>query len=131
MISFSEDCRQIMMQGDDCYFRVYDLEKKEFVHVSIDQYNEIKEVLADGGEGTLTLITTADLIILNGEDYERIAQIDGGAAYLPEHARILCNYGGQMYQLPYMTLDMLREEARVQFEGEKLTDIEKTRFHVE
>ncbi|MCM1126098.1 MAG: toll/interleukin-1 receptor domain-containing protein [Lachnospiraceae bacterium] len=131
MIKFSEDCRQIMMQGDDYYFRAYDLEKKEFVHVSIDQYNEIKEVLTDGREGTITLITTADMIILNGEDYERIAQIDGGAAYLPEHARILCSYGGQMYQFPYMTLDMLREEAWVQFEGEKLTDLEKTRFHVE
>lgn len=131
MIKFSEDCRQIMMQGDDYYFRVYDLEKKEFTHVSLDQYNEIREILAAEGQGTISLLTSSDMIILNRNDYERIAQIEGGRAYLPENARILCGYLGQLYQLPYMTLEMLREEAQVQFWGEELTELEKTRFHVE
>lgn len=131
MIRFSEDCRQIMMQGDDYYFRVYDLEKKEFIYISLDQYNEISEVLAADGQGTISLLTASEMIILNRDDYERIAQIEGGKAYLQENARILCGYLGQLYQLPYMTLEMLREEALVQFAGEELTELEKTRFHVE
>lgn len=131
MIKFSEDCRQIMMQGDDYYFRVYDLEKKEFIHISIDQYNEISEILTAEGQGTISLLTSSDMIILDRNDYERIAQIEGGRAYLPENARILCGYLGQLYQLPYMTLEMLREEAQIQFAGEELTELEKTRFHVE
>ena len=131
MLKFSEDCRQIMMQGDDYYFRVYDLEEKEFIHISIDQYNEISEILTAEGQGTISLLTSSDLIILKQDDYERIAQIEGGKAYLPENARILCGYLKQLYQLPYMTLEMLREEAQVQFAGEELTELEKTRFHVE
>lgn len=131
MIKFSEDCRQIMMQGDDYYFRVYDLEKKEFIHISIDQYNEISEILTAEGQGTISLLTSSNMIILNRDDYERIAQIEGGKAYLPQNARILCGYLEQLYQLPYMTLEMLREEAQVQFAEEELTELEKTRFHVE
>lgn len=131
VIKFSEDCKQIMTQGDDYYFRVYDLEKKEFIYVSIDQYNEIREILTVRGEGMISLITGVDMIILNGDDYERIAQIEGGRAYLPESAGILCSYNGQVYQIPYMTLEMLRKEAQIQFEGEELTELEKIRFRVE
>lgn len=131
MIKFSEDGRQIMMQGDDYYFRVYDLEKKKFIHVSTDQYNEIREIVFVEDEGTISLETTADMIILNRDDYERIAQIEGGRAYLPKNARILSIHDGQVYQFPYMTLEMLREEAQVQFAGEELTELEKIRFHVE
>lgn len=131
MLKFSEDCRQVMMQGDDYYFRVYDLEREEFVHVSIDQYNEIREIVSVGEDGTVSLETTADMIILNRDDYERIARIEGGRAYLPKNARILSSYDGQIYQFPYMTLEMLREEAQAQFAGEELTELEKTRFHVE
>ncbi|MDE7250068.1 MAG: hypothetical protein K2N82_09315, partial [Lachnospiraceae bacterium] len=96
-----------------------------------DQYNEISEILTAEGQGTISLLTSSDMIILDRNDYERIAQIEGGRAYLPENARILCGYLGQLYQLPYMTLEMLREEAQIQFAGEELTELEKTRFHVE
>lgn len=131
MIEFSEDSKQVMMQGDDYYFRVYDLEEKEFIHVSIDQYNELREISTAEAKGTVSLQTTADMIILNRDDYERVAQIEGGRVYLPENAWILSFHNGQLYQLPYMTLEMLREEAQVQFAGEELTELEKTRFHVE
>lgn len=131
MLKFSEDCRQIMMQGDDYYFRVYDLDKKEFIHVSLNQYNEIKEIATTEEEDVVSLITTTDMIILNRDDYERVARVEGGRTYLPRNACILSIYDGQIYQFPYMTLEMLREEAQIQFAGEKLTELEKTRFHVE
>lgn len=130
-MKFSEDDTQIMMQGDDYYFRVYDLKTEEFAHVSTDQYYEIKQTVTDEESDTISLITTVDMVILNKDDYERIAQIEGGSVYLPKSARILCHYNSQLYQFPYMTLEMLREEAEAQFGGESLTELEKTRFHVE
>ncbi len=130
-VKFSEDYMQIMLQGDDYYFRVYDLKAEGFSHVSIDQYNAIKQIMIDEQSGIINLITSVDMIILNKDDYERIAQVDGGRAYLPESSRILCDYNGQMYQFPYMTLNELFEEANEQFGEESLTDLEKVRFHVE
>lgn len=130
-IQFSEDDTKIMLQGDDYYFRVYDLNTGEFSYVSTDQYYEIQEAMIGGKTNTVSLVTLVDMIILNRDDYERIAEIDGGKAYLPESARILCNNNDQLYQFPYKTLEMLREEAEAQFGEESLTDLEKTRFHVE
>lgn len=130
-IQFTENDTQIMLQGDDYYFRVYDLKNGEFSYVSADQYYEIQEVMVSEESNAVSLVTSNDMIILNRDDYERIAQIEGGKAYLPEHVRILCGNSDQLYQFPYMTLEMLLEEAQVQFGGEELTDLEKTRFHVE
>lgn len=130
-IQFTEDDTQIMLQGDDYYFRVYDLKTGEFSYVSTDQYYEIQEVMTDKKTNTISLLTIANMVILNRDDYERIAQVDGGKAYLPESARILCDNNDKLYQFPYMTLEMLIEEAQAQFGGESLTDLEKTRFHVE
>lgn len=131
LIEFSKDNSQIMLQGDDYYFRVYDLKAGEFSHVSIDQYYEIKQVVINEQSNTISLITSTNMVILNKDDYERIAQIDGGRAYLPKSARILCDYNSNMYQFPYMTLDMLYEQAQIQFADESLTDLERIRFHVE
>lgn len=130
-VRFSEDNTQIMMQGDDYYFKVYDLKEKCFCYMATNQYNEIWDVMFDEESQTISLITGADMLILNAEDYERIAQIDGGAAYLPQSRVIYSSSYKTLYQFPYMTLEMLRQEAKEQFPGEELSELEKIRFHVE
>lgn len=130
-IRFTEDNTQLMLQGDDYYFRVYDLDTGEFIHISTDQYYEIRQAVADEASGTVSLITSSDMVILNKEDYERTAQIDGGGIYLPGHAKILCSQNRTMYQFPYRSLETLIQEAEEQFGAEALTGPERTRFHVE
>lgn len=130
-IEFAENDARLMLQGDDYYFRVYDLEKDEFVYIATNQYYEIKDAVLDEQTGTISLVTAVDMVILNLEDYERIAQVDGGKAYLPKHGRILSSYNRSLYQFPYMTLEMLQDEAREQFAGEELTELERIRFNVE
>lgn len=130
-IKFSEDNAEIMMQGDDYYFRVYDLNENEFSYISTEQYNEIKHVVKDETSKTISLITSADMIILSSEDYECMAQVNGGMAYLPENGRILVENNRILYQFPFMTLDMLFEEAERQFGDEELTELERIQYHVE
>lgn len=130
-IEFSDDNTEIMLQGDDYYFRVYNLKQEEFSHISAEQYYEIENAVVDEASGTISLMTSADMVILNKEDYERIAQVDGGKAYLPGQAKILCNNTRMLYQFPYMTLEMLKEEAEKQFAGETLTDMEKIKYYIE
>lgn len=128
-IQFSEDNAEVMLQGDDYYFRVYRLEDKEFSYISTDQYYQISSIVTD--DASATLVTSSDMVILNKGDYERTAQIDGGKAYMPGQAKIFCSDGKSLYSFPYMTLEMLMEEARRQFPGEKLSDLEKIQYHTE
>lgn len=85
----------------------------------------------DDVSDTISLITSTDMIILNREDYVRVAQVEGGKAYLPEHASILCKDAQVLYQFPYMTLEMLQEEAREQFGEDSLTEAERIKYHID
>lgn len=128
---FSEDSRSLLLQGDDYYFRVYDLNEAEFCHVSADQYDEIQQITVDEETGTICLVTTSDMLILNDADYERVAQVEDGKAYLPQTSKVLCSSVGTLYEFPYMTLEMLKEEAVRQFGEDSLSDLEKIRYHVD
>lgn len=130
-IEFSADGTEVMMQGDDYYFKVYNLEEEEYTYISTEQYYEIEEAVVDDVSDTISLITSTDMIILNREDYVRVAQVEGGKAYLPEHASILCKDAQVLYQFPYMTLEMLQEEAREQFGEDSLTEAERIKYHID
>lgn len=130
-VQFLKDDTRVLIQGEDYYLKVYDLETKEFVYISTNQYYEILDMEEDEANHVYTLITTSDMAILNMEDYERMASVDGGMCFLPEKGVILSGGYKTLYEFPYMTLDMLREEAHSQFGNDKLTDLEKIRYHVE
>jgi len=130
-IRFADEDTKLMLQGDDYYFRVYDLEKDEFCYIATEQYYEIKDVVVDDKTATVSLITSNDMVILNQDDFERTAMIDGGKAYLPQNSIILSSEYKIMYRFPYMTLEMLQEEAKEQFGNDELTELEKIKYHVE
>lgn len=130
-IRFSEDGHSIMMQGDDFYLRVYDLQRQCFSHISEVQYKGIGRVTADEETGTISLVTTSNMIILDGESYERVAQADRGLAYLPGQGAVFCRDFQALYRFPYMTLGMLLEEAKAQFGSAELTQLERIQYHVE
>ncbi len=130
-IRFSEDGKHVMLQGDDYYFRVYDLQEQNFCHIAAVQYNKIKEATTHGKTGTISLTTMADMLVLNGESYERVAQVDGGLAYLPGQGAVFCKSYRTLNRFPYMTLPMLLEEARAQFGDAELTQFERTQYNVD
>ena len=130
-IQFSDDGSRIILQGDDYYLRVFDLNQQKFTFISAVQYNEIKKSITDKESNTLCLITSADMVILNQQDYERVAQIEGGEMFLPDKGKLYSSDYRTLYQFPYMTLEMLLQEAAEQFEGETLSELEKVRFHVD
>lgn len=130
-MAFVQEDTCVMLQGNDYYLRVYDLKQQKFTYIAPEQYYEIDKMVMDSGTDTISLVSASDLVILNGSDYERIAQIDGGRAYFPKNKKILLSEFGQLYRFPYMDLEMLRREAGVQFGEERLSEQEKTKYHVE
>lgn len=130
-IRFTEDGNSVMLQGDDYYFRVYDLQKQCFSHIAPVQYNAIQRVDIDGESNTISLVTLSNMIILDGESYERMAQAEKGVAYLPRRGVVFCRSYSSLCRFPYMTLDMLLEEERAQFGDAQLTELERTQYNVD
>lgn len=130
-VQFSEDGTEIMLQGDDYYFRVYNIKEQAFKHMSVEQYYEIERAIVDEDSETVTLVTMWEIVILNKEDYERIAEIEDGLAYLPKKAAVFRRFSDTLYRFPYMNLDMLLEEAENQFGDATLTELERTQYNVD
>lgn len=130
-IRFSEDGNSVMMQGDDYYFKVYDLQRQCFSHIASVQYYRIKRANVDEESGAISLVTTTNMVILDGESYERVAQVDSGLAYLPKQGAVFSRNYRILYRFPYMTLDMLLDEARAQFGDVELTQLERTQYNVD
>ena len=91
-IRFSEDSTELMLQGDDYYFRVYNLEQQQFTHIESEQYYEISKAIVDEGTGTISLVTSAEMIILDGKSYEKLAGAEKGVVYLPASGAVFCKY---------------------------------------
>lgn len=130
-IQFTEDGNSVMMQGDDYYFRVYDLQKQYFSYIAAVQYYEIKRAIINEESQTISLVTTANIVILDGESYERVAQVNRGLAYLPKQGVVFNRDYHTLYRFPYMTLNMLLDEAKAQFGNVELTQLERTQYHVD
>lgn len=130
-LHFLEDGRRILLQGDDYYLRVYDLEEQKFVYIAAEQYYQIKRGSVDEETNTISLVTGVDMIILNGSTYEPIAQMEDGLAYLPDTAAVFGRDYRVLYRFPYKTLDMLLQEAAEQFGDTRLTELERIRYNVD
>lgn len=130
-IQFSGDGTEIMLQGDNHYFRVYNIKEQAFTHISVDQYYEIEQAIVNEDSQTVTLVTLTGMIILNRADYERVAEIEDGLAYLPKQSAVFCKYSDTLYRFPYMDLEMLLEEAENQFGDTALTELERTQYNVD
>lgn len=130
-LRFLEDGRKILLQGDDYYLRVYDMEEQKFVYIASDQYYQIKRMVVDEDTNTISLVTGEDMLILNGTTYECIAQVEDGAAYLPKTSVVFAKSYGSLYRFPYKTLDMLLAEAAEQFGDVRLSELERIRYNVD
>lgn len=130
-IQFSKDGTEIMLQGDDHYFRVYNIKEQAFTHISVDQYYEIEQAIVNEDSETVTLVTLTGMVILNKADYERVAEVEDGLAYLPKQSAVFCKYSDTLYRFPYMDLEMLLEEAENQFGDTTLTELERTQYNVD
>ncbi len=130
-LKFMPDNNNLIMQGDTYYLRVYDLAEEEFVFISDEQYNLIEEMIADSTTNTVALVTTLEMLILNDEDFEPLAYVKNGLAYMPENGYVFNESGAMVYRFPYMDLDMLIEEAKRQFKGNELTEWERTQYNID
>lgn len=129
-LHFSDDNSEIMMQGDDYYFKIYDFEKQDYSFYGEHQNNHIQKIWFDETDNNIVVNTENELVILDADSYGMKAEIEDCPAYFSKHKRIYVEYYETVYQFPYMTLDMLYEEMERQFGDAKLTTQQEIKYNV-
>lgn len=130
-LQFMPDSNNLIMQGDTFYLKVYDLDSEKFVFISDEQYNYIEEMVVDDTTNTVALSTTIEMLILNGDDFEPLAYVKNGLAYMPENGYVFNKSIEAVHRFPYMDLNMLIEEAGRQFKGHELTEWERIQYNID
>lgn len=130
-IGFTSDDNYLIMQGDTYYYRVYDIKKQGFLHISKTQHNMIRKAIYDDRSNTICLIADSEILILNEADYEPLAIIENGLMYMPNHAFVFNRYQNTVYRFPFMDMDRLIQEAEKQFGNAKLSEQERTQYNID
>ena len=130
-ISFSGNNSKLIMQGDTGYYQVYDLKKHKFIYMSKEPYNTIQNMTYNKETNTICLTMINGMLILNKKDYEPLAYVDGGIAYMPRKGYVFNEYAGTVYCFPYMDKDMMIKEAEKRFGEIKLTKQERIQYNVD
>ena len=130
-MKFLNEDRHILLQGDDYYIRVYDLETGEFVYVSKEQYNMIQTISLDQKQNHLILDVGAGLLVLQTNDYQPILDDVTAVLYMPQNQYVYSEYADVIYRFPYMETKLLMKEARNQFGSATLSTEERIQYNLE
>ena len=129
LLRFSNDGKYLMMQGDDYYFRVYDLDGHRMFAFSDEQLYEIKDVIYESGK--IKLVSSSFLYILNEDTYELTAAIDGGRAASMGKGQVLVARYQKLYKFPYMGLDELMDIAGDELNGYELSEEKRLQLNMD
>ena len=128
-LKFSPDDSVLMMQGDDYYFRAYDLNAHKVKAYAYDQYYEINDVSYEAGK--VELVSASHLYILNEDTYDLTAAIDGGRAVSFAQDEVIVGRYEDMYRFPYQDLKELEQTAYEQLNGEVLSEEKRLQLNMD
>jgi WD40 repeat protein len=129
-IDFSEDNKLLFLQGKDLLFKVYDLEKGDFIYISDDQIDEVSHIDYDKESNTATITGDKNLYILDVADRGFLHNVPSGKVYIPEKNEVLCYDRGQVFKYNIRSMNELVDLFYEQFEGAELTDEQRVKYNL-
>ena len=134
LIKFSPDSNLLLLQGEDLYVKMYDLEKKEIVFSAPYQVNEITSLAFDEDVNRLALSSGLGMFVIDLNTYGQLAYIPNANMYIPHHQIIISkgNYGySDVYAFKFKELDELIAIAKEKYGDCELTDAQKAKYGVQ
>lgn len=133
-VQFSPDGKLLVLQGEDLYIKLYDLESKTFVFAAKYQVNEIHSAEFDYEDGRVAFINGLTCIVADLNTYGQLASIQDCEMYIPEYDMVFCqgNYAGaDIYAFKFKGLDELIKLAEEKYADAEFTDAQKIKYGIE
>ncbi len=126
-LGFSPDGSKLMLQGDDYYFRVFDLETGKLVYLSDTQFYTVAQAKYEEESGIIILRAGVYLYVFDADSYGCILAVPYGKDMNLKAKQVLTVSRHTLYSFPYRTLEeqielahetlgdyVLSEESRIQ-----------------
>lgn len=128
-LEFSEDSSKLYMHGDDYILRIYDINSKSFAFEAGEQTSSFSHVWET--ENEICFSSLAELRMFDKKTLSEKAVVDNGKLFVEETGTIIASNKASIYGYKYTPYQMLIEKMGEIFQNEKLSDIERTRYHVD
>ncbi len=130
-LAFSPDGGQLLMQGDDYYFKVYDLASGQMMLSAAEQYEQITGIAFSQEAQKVVLYTYGPAIILNADTYEVTAKAESAELVdFAADAVLTADYDRLIY-FPYLSLDELMQLAKQEVGDAVLSEEKRLQLHVD
>ena len=128
-IRFSEDGHYLFLQGNDYIFRIWDVEKEEYIN-SFSTNSYIKDIVSDPENHKFALITGYSLYLMDTTQYGLCAYVPDCVAYMTNNNSFIQYVDGTVYRCYYKDYKTLIEETARQFPGAELSNAEKVEYNI-
>ena len=129
--TFAENNQDILMQGNDYYFKVYNLEKDNFKYISDTQWYTIDKVDYDAENGIISLRNSYELFLVDADTYYPIAEIEEGVGFVAESGRIFGADRNSLFTFKYRKLDDLISEANEKYGKLEFSEQQSTKYNID
>jgi len=128
---FTDSDSELILQGDNYYLHVFNMENSKIVYTSEDQYNTVLKCYENKDENLLAVETVSGLLMLRKkDDFLPVAFVENGCGYIMDSNEILSKRVGNIYKFPFQSVDSLVEDAKEQFPNASLTENERLKYHI-
>lgn len=134
-IEFTPDSKNILLQGDDYYLQVYNMEKQAMIQTGSTQLFTIDDVEylknEDGEIEKVVLHNPSEMYLLTPDTYDVTTEIINGCDISLENDMVMCAKHKEIVTFPYYSLDEMYELAKEETKGEGLSPEQRVRLNVD
>jgi WD40 repeat protein len=129
-VSFIDNDKKLVVQGDDYTVKIRDLETKEYIR-SVKMEGMISKV--EEKDGMVGLSGSLHACLLEGENYAKVADVveNNGVYYSIPNKKFYISTGRGIYTIGYKDYKTLTEMARTEFAGASLSKEERRTYNMD
>ncbi len=128
---FSDDNKFLYLQGDDLYFKIYDMDSDEYVLSTTDQMNEIYDIVYDEASNTLAVHNQSEMLIIDVDTMGILTEAEYGKIYIPSQQKIVSARSTTVETFKVKTLEDLLAQAEELYGDYELTDEQRLKYNLE
>nr|MCR4787007.1 hypothetical protein [Lachnospiraceae bacterium] len=129
-VSFTDDGKYIVAQGDDYRIHIFDMEKRSFIN-TVDGAGSIDHIVCDEKSGLMAVSSGYSMFLFETKGYGRVAYANNGIEYLKSNGSMLIsNDMTEVKRTYYKNYNELVKLAKEQFPNASLNEEKKAKYNI-
>lgn len=132
MIKFLPDGENILYKGDNNLYTVYNYKENKYRYIASEEIQEhINKIQISTDKNKIMMYTDLGIYFLDAESYEIVEYAKEGKCYLDNTDKVWSVYAQELYEFPYMDVEMLVKELNKQYKDARLSENDRLKYNID